>query len=668
MAESESTSTLPEVEVVTARPGPAGSAGGSVMPAFGRRLSPLVNGPIVIGVILLLLGLIISRQDYLLQGSTALAYALAASGLGLALGLSGEFVLAQGAIVAVGAYVTGALTVHHLWSFWTAALVGSAAAMVVGLVLSILGLRVSRFYFALVGFFLVYLTPNILQIFESQTGGTAGLPVIDQPNFFGTVLGFKGMFFLSSAVLVIGLLFVRNVRASPIGIHMRRMRESPAVVATSGVPTWRIRTSTYAISSLLAGAAGAVLSHVYGFLQPGDFNLNTTILLFAAVLVGGSTTLLGPSLGVIVLYVIPHVVINAESYTELIYGAIVLISVIAFRGGVERALRDASRAVATRLHRRYPSFSFSFSRGRGPVATRELDARHEQTPAPASVPAATLGSGESLVALVDEMREQTTRGRADGRLAVTGARKRYGGLAALDLEDDDCISVNPGEVHLLLGPNGSGKTTLLNSLSGLTRLDHGKLELGDRDVTRYPVARIAKLGVSRSFQSPSLPDEVTPRELLAALIAQMRSISYFHWFLADPVVWRAKKESLELAGEILDAGGLGDVADEQCLALTSGRRRILDVLAALTSHGRILLLDEPAAGLSDPERRSLGATVRALAERGFGFLVVEHDLDLALSIADRVTVLANGKILAQGTSREVQANPEVRAVIMGSHA
>jgi branched-chain amino acid transport system permease protein len=637
-----------------------------VTPASARRLSALVNGPIVIGAILLLLGLIISRQDYLLQGSTALAYALAASGLGLALGLSGEFVLAQGAIVAVGAYVTGALTVHHLWSFWTAALVGSAAAMVVGLVLSILGLRVSRFYFALVGFFLVYLTPNILQIFESQTGGTAGLPVIDQPNFFGTVLGFKGMFFLSSAVLVIGLLFVRNVRASPIGIHMRRMRESPAVVATSGVPTWRIRTSTYAISSLLAGAAGAVLSHVYGFLQPGDFNLNTTILLFAAVLVGGSTTLLGPSLGVIVLYVIPHVVINAESYTELIYGAIVLISVIAFRGGVERALRDASRAVATRVRRRYPTLSFS--RGRSRIA-RELGAHHEQALAPEPARAAgTLGSGESLVALVDEMRERSIRRTTDGRLVVTGARKRYGGLAALDMEDEDCISVNPGEVHLLLGPNGSGKTTLLNSLSGLTRLDHGKLELGDRDVTRYPVARIAKLGVSRSFQSPSLPDEVTPRELLAALIAQMRSISYFHWFIADPVVWRAKKESLELAGEILDAGGLGDVADEQCLALTSGRRRILDVLAALTSHGRILLLDEPAAGLSDPERRSLGATVRALAERGFGFLVVEHDLDLALSIADRVTVLANGKIIAQGTSREVQANPDVRAVIMGSHA
>jgi ABC-type branched-subunit amino acid transport system ATPase component len=189
--------------------------------------------------------------------------------------------------------------------------------------------------------------------------------------------------------------------------------------------------------------------------------------------------------------------------------------------------------------------------------------------------------------------------------------------------------------------------------------------IGDHDVTKQGAARIARIGVSRSFQGPSLPPELTPRQLLGASLAQIRRVSYFHWLTSDPIAARARRASRERAGEILMAAGLGAAVDEPCSGLTSGQTRILDVVIALASHSTLVMLDEPAAGLSEVERKRLSATIRALAERGLGFLVVEHDMELAFGLADHVTVLGQGKIIADGTPDEIKENQQVRDVLIG---
>ena len=611
-----------------------------------RALSPraALNPLLIFTVIVLLIGLITNRQDYLLQGATALCYAIAATGLGLALGLSGEFLLGQLALFAIGAYFTASLTAIHSWSFWTAGLVGVGATTLVGLAMSLIGLRISRFYFAMVGFFLVSLIPNIVEIFHNDSGGTSGLVVPDYPNFFGTQLGNRGMYLLAGVALALALLLSRNVRVSPLGIQMRRMRESPAAVATSGVSPWRIRVATYVLSSVLAGVGGAIYSHLSGEIQPTQFDLTYTILLFAAVLVGGSTSLLGPCLGVILLYVIPQVVINVQGYSDLIYGGIVLISVILFRGGVEQAVVDLWRLIS-------PSLPWARAR---PVE-EGVDAQM----------AASSAAGEELI---DELWALRDAGTPPQSVSVRGPRIRYGGVRALDMEDEDGITVKPGEVHLLLGPNGSGKTTLLNTLSGLARLDSGAVLIGDDDVTRCRPAEVARRGVSRSYQTPRLPDEVTPVELLTGMLGQMRKVSYVHWLLSDPIAWRARRQSRATADRVCELAALGAGRHRECSGLTSGQRRILDVLVALCSRAKIVLLDEPAAGLSETERKQLGSIVRALASRGMAFLVVEHDLELAMSMADRVTVLADGKLLAHGSPSDITAHQRVREVLIGAQA
>lgn len=623
-----------------------------VRPPAYRLFRVLVSGPVVFTVVIFLVGALVTRQDILLQGSVALTYAIASTGLGLALGLAGEFLLGQLFLFAVSAYVTASLVTNHAWSFWPAAGMGIISATVVGLALSVIGLRVSRFYFALVGFFLVSLLPNIVQIFHSETGGTAGLAVPTAPSLFGTQFGTRQLFLLAAVFLILTLVLVRNVREAPLGIQMRRMRENPVTVMSSGVPIWHIRVSAYVLSSVLAGIGGAIYCELFAFVLPNFFDLTTTILLFAAVLVGGATTLMGPSLGVILLYVIPTIVINVQSYSDLIYGGTVLISAIAFRGGVERAVIDF----------------FHWLRRRGQDQRRvheELARASELASANGSGAAAGEWSDHDLAEMLWSIREGV---KPSGPLVVRGARKRFGGVAALDMEDDEEVSLLPGQVHLLLGPNGSGKTTLLNATSGLARLDGGTVTFGDRGITRLAPARIAKLGIGRSFQSPSVPPEVTPRELLGALLAQLKRVSYVHWLTSDWIAVRARRQSREQAGRILTAAGLRQAMDHPCTALTSGQSRILDVVIALSSKSTMVMLDEPAAGLSETERKQLGATIRSLAARGLGFLVVEHDLELALNIADRVTVLGQGHVLASGTPDHIRDHPGVREVLIGAPA
>jgi branched-chain amino acid transport system permease protein len=599
---------------------------------------------IVVGAVLVVVGLTVDSPEYLLNGTTALLLAIAATGLGLAMGLAGEFILGQLFMFAVGAYVTAWLTALENWNFWPAAIIGLIAAVLVGLALSLIGLRTSRFYFALIGFFLVYEISDITEVFTSQTGGTAGLTVPDVPSIFGMQLLGRGMFILAAVVLVVCLGLVGNLRRSPFGMAMRQMRDSPSSLAATGIPVWKVRVAVYAISSGLAGAGGAVYSHLYGYLLPTDFDVNTTVLLFAAVVVGGSTTLLGPMFGVIILYLIPNTVLNVGDWSDLIYGAVVLASVIAFPEGIVPALVRTIHTFRNHLGSR----------------SSALPSRENKTP-----DAASDADLAELVTLLRALRARNARLSQQHMLSVRAVRKSFGGVAALRLNDEAEIKVQSGEVHVLLGPNGSGKTTLLNVISGMVRMDSGDLELDGRDLRGMSAARIARLGVARSFQSPVLADEVTPLDLLVNALNRIERIGSVHWALDDFRARRTRGRSRDMAGRLADAAGLHEAAREPCAKLTSGQRRIVEVLVALVGEMNLVLLDEPAAGLSERNREELAEVITQMAADGLGFLVIEHDLAFAFGVADTVTVLSNGDLLAQGSPGSVQSDEKVQLVLTG---
>jgi len=237
--------------------------------------------------------------------------------------------------------------------------------------------------------------------------------------------------------------------------------------------------------------------------------------------------------------------------------------------------------------------------------------------------------------------------------------KRFGGLVATDTVS---IDVRPGEIHALIGPNGAGKTTLVSQLTGNLAPDAGTIHFAGRDVTRLPTHARVRLGLARSFQITSVLREFTALDNVALAIQAHAGHSFR--FLADV---RRDRRLREPARRGLDAVGLGDRADTLAATLSHGEQRQLEIAMALAGDPKLLLLDEPMAGMGVEESQRMIGFLRALKGRR-AMLLIEHDMDAVFQLADRITVLVYGRAIASGTPDEIRANAEVRQAYLGDEA
>jgi branched-chain amino acid transport system ATP-binding protein len=241
-------------------------------------------------------------------------------------------------------------------------------------------------------------------------------------------------------------------------------------------------------------------------------------------------------------------------------------------------------------------------------------------------------------------------------LETLGLQKRFGGLKATD---DVSFQLEQGARHALIGPNGAGKTTFINLLTGVLKPTAGTIRLGGVDITRMRPEQRVKLGLARTFQINQLFPAMTPLETLGLAVSERLGAGR-DW-------WRAVGGSRSVVDEIVEVAGrfrLTDVLDERTASLAYGKQRLLEIAVAFACKPRVLLLDEPAAGVPEAERHELLATVAALP-RDVSVLLIEHDMDLVFSFADRISVLVNGGLFTQGTVAEVANDPRVRAVYLG---
>lgn len=241
-------------------------------------------------------------------------------------------------------------------------------------------------------------------------------------------------------------------------------------------------------------------------------------------------------------------------------------------------------------------------------------------------------------------------------LRVSGIRKRFGGVVAVD---DATLEIAPGELHALIGPNGAGKTTLIQLLSGAARADAGMIEVDGVDVSSLPMHRRVRLGLARSYQISSLFPAFTARENVALAIQARQGTPFDLW---RPVVERT--EWFDRARQTLDTVGLGTRADTAAADLAHGERRLLELGVALATGARLLLLDEPMAGLG-PEESGRFIALLGTLKRRVTILLVEHDMDAIFKLADRISTLVYGRVIATGTPDEIRVHPEVRRAYLG---
>jgi branched-chain amino acid transport system ATP-binding protein len=259
----------------------------------------------------------------------------------------------------------------------------------------------------------------------------------------------------------------------------------------------------------------------------------------------------------------------------------------------------------------------------------------------------------------------TTRTTAPPRLTVTDVTVRFAGLTALDAVS---FTVTPGSVHALIGPNGAGKSTCFNVLSGLCRPATGTVRLGDADLTRLAPHRIAALGVARTFQNIVTTQGTVADNLLLGRHALSRA-GFTASALRLPHARREQREQLARAREAAELTGLGPYFDSPVALLSYGDRKRVEFARALCLEPSVLLLDEPVAGMNAAERARTVEVVHAVrAELGLSVVLVEHDMGLVMRLADEVTVLDFGRVIAHGTPDEVRRDPEVLRAYLGTGA
>jgi len=245
-------------------------------------------------------------------------------------------------------------------------------------------------------------------------------------------------------------------------------------------------------------------------------------------------------------------------------------------------------------------------------------------------------------------------------LELTGVSKRFGGLQALS---GISLSVSSSEVLGLIGPNGAGKSTLVSCITGVLQIDGGTIRFGDRDIQRLPPHRRARGGIARTFQKVRLADQLTVYENVAAGLAS-------HWF-ARASGWASVFQPLSAAGiahavnRTLERVGLTDVSGTVVKSLPFGRRHFVEIARAIVSEPKLLLLDEPATGLTEAERERLAALVQDIAAAGCAQLLIEHDLELVGRLCHRVTVINQGHHIFTGTPAMAQSEPEVVRAYLG---
>ena len=590
--------------------------------AWLRRLALLTVCLLLVAVPLL------TKSDYRLFVATQIGiYLLVVVGLNVLTGYAGQPSLGHGALLAIGAYAAAIAMVDHGWSFWPAALLSMALTAAAGALMGLPAFRVSTWYFALITLGFAEVVGGMLIEWKGLTHSFNGIVGIPKPSIGGHAMGSAELFWLVAALNVGCFAVVANLVHSRFGRALTAVRDNDAAGSASGVSLVRMKLFAFVLSAAITGLAGALYAVQKTVITPDDFASEFSIFFLVVVVLGGGGSLWGSALGTLVFFYVPELLDSLRSWRLLIYGVVLLLVMRFAPHGLSGAIQALWRALRGRLG--------APARPR-PTVTAAAVVTETRAPAPD-------GAGMAVI--------------------VHKVVKRFGGVAALDAVD---LDIGAGSVHAIVGPNGSGKTTLLNMISGFYRPDAGSIRLGGVEIVGRSPARIARLFVGRTFQTPKLLPELSASEnvMLGGYIAERAS--GLEVALRLPRARREQRALESRAKRYLDFVGLGERDVTEAGDLSHGQQRLAEIARAMIGTPRLLLLDEPAAGLSLAELDRLGALIDSIRALGVTVVIVEHRLELVASICSRVTVLDRGTVLAGGTPAEVFSNPAVVRAYMGA--
>ena len=564
-------------------------------------------------------------------------YALVAAGLVMLTGVGGMTSFGQAAFVGLGAYATAWVCTSPLAGATLTGIVGSAGLPWLGLALGLaitfavawtlgaMTVKLSGHYLPLCtiawGLSLYYLFGNM-----DFLGGQTGITGIPPLMVFGYSLAApRALGVLIWAVLLMALYLLHNLLDSREGRAIRSLKGGRVMAESMGIDTARYRLKLFVLGALLAAISGWLYAHMQRFVNPTPFNLNIGIEYLFMAVVGGSGYLWGAVLGAAVIMllkeklqdILPTLLGTTGNFEVIVFGLLMLLVLQRFAGGLWPALERFGNSFLKPDTRRQTG-------AEAQLARRAL-------PAP----------GEVL-------------------LQASAVTKRFGGLVA---NNSVSMNVRAGEIHALIGPNGAGKSTFFNMISGVDDPTTGQVQLMGQSMARSPSRIFASLGLARTFQHVRL---LGTRSVIDNVALGAHRRAHRGWIASMLRLDRAEEAALLAeARHQIERCGLGVHADAPAASLALGQQRLVEIARALAGQPAVLLLDEPAAGLRHLEKRALASLLSQLRSEGLGILVVEHDMEFVMMLADRITVLEFGAVIAEGTPAQVQANQRVLDAYLG---
>jgi len=569
---------------------------------------------------------------YVTLASFVLLYATVALGLTLMTGFAGLISFGQAAFVGIGAYAAGYLAVAHGVPGWATLLAGVALATLAAAGIGALTLSMGGHYLSLATLawgVVVYYGLGIVE----PLGGFNGLSGIPALTLFGLDFASeRSMFCLIALGFALAFWLVRNLLDSRVGRAVRALRAGADLPEAFGAHAFRLKVAVFCTAAGLAGMAGWLYVYMQRFLNPTPFGLQMSIeYLFMAVM-GGVGALWGALVGagvVVVLKqvlqdVLPALLGRSGNFEMAVFGVLMLLILARANAGLWPLLARWTRA------------------------------------APAAAPR-PVASGEPAVLQMPAQRAPATAGEV--LLCVDEAEKRFGGMVAVNRVS---FEVRDREIVALLGPNGAGKSTLFNLITGLLPASAGAITLRGQRIDALGARRVAARGVARTFQHVKLVADMSVRDNAALGCHLLGRDGWLRAMLRLDRREEAEIQAMALAQ--LRRCGLEDLADAPAASLPLGKQRILEIARALCARPQLLLLDEPAAGLRHQEKRNLAVLLKQLRGEGVTVLIVDHDMEFIMDIADRLVVMQFGQKIAEGEAQAVRDDPRVQQAYLGSAA
>jgi branched-chain amino acid transport system permease protein len=547
----------------------------------------------------------------------AVTYAIAVLGMVVVLGYTGQINLAQAAFFGLGAYGVALGTVSGGLNFWISLALGVGAATVAGLALGLTTLRLGGHYLAMITISFQQIFDLILVNWVEVTHGPDGIAGIGRPSLFGRELADdKAYLLLCTFVLYLLVFAVWYLPSTRLGRAMRSVRENELAAEVVGVHTLRTKVIAFALSALLGAVGGALYAGGFAYISPDNFNFARSVEFLTATLLGGAQSPFGGVIGTVLIVQLPEWLKHLPESLRFIkdvylavYGLGVILIMVFLYEGIWGLIKNLRAKVVK-------GQTITDISGVRPLV---LDVQ---------------GSGDSAL------------------LRLENLQKHFGGLKAVDGID---IDVQRGTVHALIGPNGSGKTTSLNVVSGIYRPTGGKVILDGEDVSLLKPHQRAGRGVGRTFQNIRLFASLSALENV--MVGAQRD--------NNPIP-KGDKALRDRAMSALHFVGMADRAHVIVRNLPYGHQRLVEIARVLAGHPKLLLLDEPAAGLNQTEKMEFVELLKRLRGHGLTIFLIDHDMGLVEKVSDRITVLNFGRKIAEGAPAEVLRNPDVIAAYLGT--